>query len=127
MAHLLFCAAMIVSAQEAILPDTPQGRAVAEYIAAFNTGDQSAANAVIDKYTAPGRVRKRTPEQRAEAFKQLRDAFTVLKVTRVERHSDTEIVVIIPRNSGGDATWTFTFESGTPPHLAGISVSYEDP
>jgi outer membrane PBP1 activator LpoA protein len=104
------------------LPDTPQGRVVAEYIQAFNTGQPEAVARVLDAYATPEALKRRTPEQRADAYQQLREEFGSVRVTRVVGASETEIVIAVPRKDTVEALWTFVFEPGRPVRFAGITV-----
>jgi hypothetical protein len=120
MLHLFFAVAAL--AAQAVLPDTPQGRIVADYVSAFNAGDEKTFLAVIESHAPPNAKQRRTPEQRAEAYRQLRSQFSALKVTLVVGVTPTQLILSIPRDDGRESWWVFTFDPDKPDFLKGLEI-----
>jgi hypothetical protein len=120
-------AAVFVLLQPITLPDTPQGRAVLEYIDAFNRGTEADVMKVLEKYGSPAALQRRTPEQRREAYQGVKKTFGTLEITRVVSSSPHEIVVAMTRLDGTETWWTFAFEPGEKVQFAGISLKTPTP
>ena len=120
-------AAALFAFQPGTLPDTPQGRAVLEYIDAFNGGTEADVMKVLEKYGSPAALQRRTPEQRREAYQGVKKTFGTLKITRVVSSSSSEIVVAMTRLDGSETWWTFAFEPGDKVQFAGISLKTPTP
>ena len=119
--------ALILALQTVTLPDSPQARAVMEYINAFNSGTEADTLKVLEQYASPERLKQRTPEQRAEAYRSSKERFGTLKIARVISSSPAEIVLAIKRLDGTEAWWTFAFEPGEVIRFAGVSVKNAQP
>lgn len=126
---ILLCSALTLapSAQSATLPDTPQGKAVLEFLAAVNDGTPPDIINVLEKYSSPQRLKKRTPEQMAEAYAQIKENYGTLSISKVISASSSAIVVVIIELDGDEAWWTFAFEPGEQVRFAGISGKVPEP
>lgn len=112
-------------AKAVALPDTPQGKRVAAYIDAFNSGNEKTYLAMQEAQMGPDIVKRRTPEERSAMFKRLRGDFATMKVTKVVKATATEIQLVIPNNEGIDATFTFSFAAEKPYYISGIGVEVD--
>ena len=109
----------------ATLPDTPQGKRIAAYLQAFNSGDEKTYLAMQDAQMAPEVLKRRSEDDRAQMFKRLRGDFGTMKVTKVLKASATEIQLLIPNKEGIDATFTFSFSPDKPSLISGIGVEID--
>ena len=107
------------------LPDTPQGKRVAAYLQAFNSGDEKTYFAMQEAQMLPDVVKRRSPEERAQMFKRLRGDFGTMKVVKVLKASATEIQVLIPNKEGIEATFSFSFAADAPFLISGLSVEID--
>ena len=113
------------AAKPATLPDTPQGKRVAAYLEAFNSGDEKTYLAMQDAHMAPDLLKRRSTEERSTMFKRLRGDFPTMKVTKVVKASATEIQVLIPNKEGIDATFSFSFAVEKPFLISGVGVEID--
>lgn len=107
------------------LPDTPQGKRVSAYLQAFNAGDEKGFMAMQDAQVKSELLQKRTSAERSAMFKRMKGDFGTLKVARVVKASDTEIVLLVPNKEGIEATFTFSFDTAAPHQIAGIAVEID--
>ena len=124
-----FCAVILSlpsPAQAAALPDTPQGRQVAAYLEAFNTGDAKKYLAMQDAHLQPDLLKKRSADQRLKMFDRMRGDFGTLKVSQVLKASAEEIQLAIADKQGTLATFTFQFDKAAPFKIGGIAVEIDD-
>ena len=119
--------AATLSQAPVVLPDTPQGRLVEQFIEAFNSKDRDSVRRLMQANTSAERWKKRTDEERDESYKQLRAQFDTLRITQIVSASETEIVVSIARNDETDTSWSFAFEPGPPVRFVGITVKMASP
>ena len=104
------------------LPDTPQGKHVAAYIKAFNTGDEKQFLAAHELHMAKSSLAKRTAADRVQLFKRMQGDFGTLKVQQVVKSTPQQIQILVPTTGGEEATMTFDFEKDAPFGIAGIGV-----
>lgn len=76
---------------------------------------------VLEQYSSPQRLKKRTPEQMAEAFEQIKENYTTSSISKVISASSSAIVVVMTERDGDEVWWTFAFEPGEQVRFAGIS------
>jgi hypothetical protein len=108
------------------LPDTPQGKHVAAYIAAFNSGDIKKYLAFYEEHMAASILAKRSVEDRTAMFTKMRATFSKLTPSKVVKASAQQILVLFP-TADGDAqgTFTFDFEAAEPYKIAGLGVELD--
>ena len=104
------------------LPDTPQGRRVAAYLAAFNSGDEAKFVQAHEEHFAKSVLDKISVERRKEMFKKMRGDFARLSADKVTKATDRQIVIETATTSGDTATFTFDFEEAAPHKISGIGV-----
>ena len=109
----------------AALPDTPQGKRIAAYIQAFNTGDEKTFMAAQEAQIKPELLKKRSAEERSQMFKRMRGDFGTLKVAKLLKASDTEVQLLVPNKEGIEATFTFSFDAAAPHLISGIAVEID--
>ena len=121
----LFVAAVLVvpaAAQDVKLPDTPQGKIVAGYIKAFNSGDEKTFLTFHTEHMAEDTLKRRTEADRKDLFKRMKDDFGQLKPARIIEAKADAISLAVPTLGGDEATMVFTFETAAPYKINGISV-----
>ena len=113
-------------AKAVTLPDTPQGKHVAAYIAAFNSGDIKTYLAFYEEHMAESLLAKRSVEDRTAMFTKMRATFSKLTPSKVVKASAQQIQVLFP-TADGDAqgTFTFDFEAAAPYKIAGLGVELD--
>ena len=124
-AALLALVLSVPQGAAATLPDTPQGKRIAAYLQAFNSGDEKTYLAMQDAQMTPEVLKRRTFEERVQMFKRLRGDFGTMKVTKVLKASATEIHLAIPNKEGIEATFIFSFSAEKPFLSSGIGVEID--
>jgi CubicO group peptidase (beta-lactamase class C family) len=113
--------------QSTVLPDTPQGRLVADYIKAFNSGDEKVMREFFANNVAASALEQRPIDARVEVYREMRGNMGTISVRRVASARDNEVVVLVQTKENEWRELTFILES-TPPHkLMGIRVEDADP
>ena len=107
------------------LPDTPQGKRVQAWIAAFNSGDEKAFLAAQRTHMTKAVLDKRPEAERGKMFQRLRGDFGSMQVGKVLKATATEIQLTAPARDGGTGTFTFQFEESAPHLIAGILIDVE--
>jgi hypothetical protein len=115
-----------VSAAPVALPDTPQGKHVAAYIEAFNSGDIKKYLAFYEAHMAASTLAKRSVEDRTAMYTKMRGTFANLTPSKVAKASAQQIQVIFPTADGtAQATFTFDFEAAAPYKIAVLGVELD--
>jgi hypothetical protein len=103
------------------IPDTPQGKQVKAFIAAFNTGDEKKFLAAQEELMAADTLAKRPAPERAKMFNRMKGDFGTLTVKRVAAGGD-KIRVVMPDKEGNEAIFSFELEPKAPYKIKGIGV-----
>ena len=109
----------------AVLPDTPQGRQVAAYIAAFNSGDEQAFLDAQERLFSKTALARRDRQERAALYRRMRGEFPKLVVNAVRRATPLTIQLAVPTGEGDEAEMTFDFEDTAPYRIVGIGVEIQ--
>lgn len=104
------------------LPDTPQGKHVAAWIAAFNSGDEKTFVAAHHDHMVPEAVAKHPDEDRAKMFQRLKGDFGTFVVRKVVKAAADQIVILMDTQDGNEGTFTFDFEAAAPYRISGIGI-----
>jgi CubicO group peptidase (beta-lactamase class C family) len=110
------------TAQESKLPDTPQGKTVAAYLAAFNTGKAESMLAFQNEHFAPAMLQRRTEAERRQMYERVYGDLGALQLRRVTEASALAIAIQARGQKGEAAEFRFEFEPQPPHKLAGIRV-----
>jgi hypothetical protein len=113
-----------VTERQADMPDTPAGRCAAEYLRAFNSGDENAMRAFILKYRSPSYLHKKPIENQMEFFRSLRQQWGNLSPQSCLSLSDYEVVVTARPSFRPDSITTLRFkvENADPYWLLGFTA-----
>jgi hypothetical protein len=103
------------------IPETPQGKQVKAFIAAFNTGDEKKFLAAEEELMATDILAKRPAADRARMFNRMKGDFGTLTVKRVAAAGD-RIRVVVPDKEGNEAIFSFELEPKAPHKIKGIGV-----
>jgi D-alanyl-D-alanine carboxypeptidase len=129
----LFCGLLVVVSciaqvpESTGLPDTPQGRLVADYTKAFNSGDEKAMREFFANNVAASALEQRPIEARLEVYREMRGNMGAIDLRRVVSARDNEVIVLVQTKEREWRELTFILEP-TPPHkLMGIRVQDADP
>ena len=113
-------------AKAVALPDTPQGKHVAAYVDAFNSGDINTYLAFYEEHMAASILAKRSVEDRTAMFKKMRATFTTLTASKVLKASAQQIQVqFLTSNGEAHGTFTFDFEPAAPYKIAALGVELD--
>lgn len=120
-------AAVPVAAQERNLPDTPEGKLVAGFIAAANSADEEALARFQEAHFSEGALKRRSPEERMARNRQLREQTGGLSVIEVRSATSSQIVVVANGvNLPKDVLLVLTFNfTGTPRKVDGVQVTQQ--
>lgn len=110
------------TAQENNLPDTPQGKAVAAYLAAFNTGKAESMLAFQDEHFAPALLQRRAEAERRQMYERVHGDLGALQLHRVLEADELAIAFQARGQSGEAAEFRFEFTPQPPHKLAGIRL-----
>lgn len=113
---------LFAQADKPALPETPQGRHVAAYIKAFNSGDEKAFIAAHEQHLVMSMQKNLPASRQSEMFKRMQGDFGTLKVVQVLKATADQIQIIVPTKGGEEGTFTFDFEKDAPYKISGIGV-----
>lgn len=120
-------AAVPAAAQQRNLPDTPEGKLVAGFIAAANAADEEALGQFQEANFSEGALKRRSPEERMARNRQLREQAGGLSVIEVRSATQNQIVVVangvnLPKEVLLVLTFNFT---GTPRKIDAVQVTQQ--
>ena len=115
------------AAQERTLPDTPEGKLVAGFIAAANAADEEALGRFQEANFSEGALKRRSPEERMARNRQLREQTGGLSVIEVRSATQDQVVVVangvnLPKEVLLVLTFNFT---GTPRKIDAVQVTQQ--
>jgi hypothetical protein len=103
------------------LPDTPQGKQVKAFIAAFNSGDEKTFLAAQEQLMAADTLARRPAADRAKMFNRMKGDFGTLTVKRAVASPD-RIRAVVDDKDGNEAIFSFEFEPKAPFKIKGLGV-----
>jgi hypothetical protein len=122
---VVLAAAPAIQAKPAVLPATPQGRQIAAYIQAFNSGDEKTFLDAEERLFTKTALARRDRTERAAMFKRMRGTFGTMSVSRIVKASPLTVHVKVPTTEGVEADMMFDFEEAAPYRIAGIGVEVQ--
>ena len=116
-----------VAAQQRTLPDTPEGKLVAGFLAATTSGDEDALRRFQEANFSEAALKRRSPEERAARNQQLREQTGGLTLVEVRSTSENQIVlaangVNLPKEVVLVVTFNFT---GNPRKIDGVQIAQQ--
>lgn len=118
------CLALPLSAQEAALPTTPEGRLVAGFIAASNDPDEQAIARFQEASFSADLLKRRPAEERVARNRMMRDQVGRFGVLEVRRATSSQVVVLASGSSLPPTVrllLTFTF-TGNPRKIDAVQI-----
>jgi CubicO group peptidase (beta-lactamase class C family) len=111
----------VAQAGPAALPDSPAGRRVAAWLAAFNSGDEATIKAFWDENIAAEARERRPVADRVAMTRELRAQLGALEVRRV-LETTADRIAVLARGSEEFVSLTFSFEAQAPWGLVSIRL-----
>lgn len=90
----VLCLALPLAAQQAELPDTPEGKLVAGFLAASNDADEQAIARFQDEFFSADLLKRRPAEERAARNRMMREQVGRFGVVEVRRTTSSQVVVL---------------------------------
>ena len=109
------------------LPDTPAGRRVEAFLAAFSSGDASQLERFFVASTNPQSAATRPPAQRALRLQGVRQELGSVKLRKVEMQSPDAITVFVEGGRGQLLAVGFRFEPGPERWLGSLTIDEATP
>lgn len=109
------------------IPDTALGRRVAEYVSAFNSGDEKAMVAFWTANFTPESLKERPVEARLQFYRRMRSDMKTIALSAVEESTPTAIALRMKTESGGFFQFRFEAEANPPHRLASMRVESVEP
>lgn len=104
-------------------PDGPPGRCAAAYLAAFNSGDESAIRAFEERFRCAEGLKKRPVEDRITQYRELRGEWGKLTPKKQLSAGASELTLLIETGATGDVLrFEFEFEKEPPHGLVAIRI-----
>lgn len=115
------------AAQQRNLPDTPEGKLVAGFLAAANSSDEDALGRFQNANFSDAALKRRSPEERAARNQQLREQTGGLSLVEVRSVSPDQIVLLanganLPKDVMLVITFTF---AGSPRKIDGVQITQQ--
>lgn len=116
--------ALPLSAQQAELPDTPEGKLVAGFLAASNDPDEQVIARFQEEFFSADLLKRRPAEERAARNRMMRDQVGRFDVVEVRRATSSQVVVLatgsnLPPTVRLLLTFTFT---GDPRKIDAVQI-----
>ena len=125
-AVLVLCAAAFAQVQG----DYPHKQVVADYLEAFNSGDDAKVAAFFTANVAQANLEKTPMPQRLERYHTMRadlKSLKLLEVTQIEISADRQsVATVMQAGNGNKVTVTFMFDPQPPNKLVGIGIEAGD-
>jgi CubicO group peptidase (beta-lactamase class C family) len=110
------------------MPDTPQGRQVAAYLEAFNSGNEAALASFVRENATPIGPGGSDLDTRVRSAQGFYNATRGLNVLTVETPAPAEVAIVAQlRLTEQWRRMTFMFDDSSPPRLGGIRIEPADP
>ncbi len=117
-------AALAQSAAASALPDTPAGKAFAEFLELFNAGDKEKMKQYVARSHSKRLLERNSPEKLADMHLDMRQETGGLEFMSVVRSSATELVARVRAKSDGEMLdFTISVEAQPPFGLTGFQVT----
>lgn len=119
---LYLLGAVLVAAQSPTLPDTPAGKLVADYLQAFNSGDENVWREFINTHVAKSALEKVSIEQRMKRYQEIRSDLGGFELRRVVEAGQTNIQILALTKRGEEVQVSFELEPQSPYGLLSVRI-----
>jgi CubicO group peptidase (beta-lactamase class C family) len=122
---LIICyslSAIFSVAQSPALPDTPAGKLVADYLKAFNSGDEQVWREFLTTHVAKSALEKVSLEERVKRYQEIRTALGGFELRRVVEVGQTSAQIMALTKRGEEVQLSFDLEPQPPYGLLGVRV-----
>ncbi len=110
-------------ARTVTFPDTPAGRIVQAFIAAFNSGDEDEMRVFSETHRSKSALESKSMKDRLEQYRELHSDWGRLDVRSVESSDERNVTVTVkPERGFSGLEMTFQFESAPPHKLSEIRI-----
>jgi CubicO group peptidase (beta-lactamase class C family) len=123
---LLFFAVAFAAVAQTQLPDTPAGKRVADYMLAFNSGDEARMIEFQKNNMAAAALQRRTDAERRQMYEQIYADLGALELRRIVAAKADAIDAWFYSKNKLWAKFSFSFESAPPHKLTGIGIDEVD-
>jgi CubicO group peptidase (beta-lactamase class C family) len=124
---VLALAGVLPAQTPATLPETPQGKIVARYLEAFNSGNDASMRAFLTGNVAAEGLQRRPVEARMEVFKEMYGNTGGLELIRLLGAGGDSVAGVFHTKQGEWRRITFQFEPDPPYKLLGLRVEDAEP
>jgi CubicO group peptidase (beta-lactamase class C family)/V8-like Glu-specific endopeptidase len=104
-------------------PETEQGKTVAGYLQAFNSGDDAVMDGFQQAHMSPETLKKRTTEQRLQMYHMLRGDLGTVRLMKVLEGGPDQVSAFVLSSKNEWVRFDFEFEKGV---IAGIGVEQSE-
>jgi CubicO group peptidase (beta-lactamase class C family) len=108
------------------LPDTVAGRRVADYLKAFNSGDEKLMRDFFSKNVSPAGLAQRPVDARLGIYREMRGNLGTITLRRISEATESTISTLAQTRDGEWRAITFQFEPEPPHLLQGLRVEDAD-
>ena len=114
-----------ILAQSAQFPDTPQGKLAAAFFSAANSADENVMARFQSANFSDGALKRRSPEQREQQNRELRETAGNLTLKSVVSSSPLELVLTAAGDKAPGLVLriSFRFTTGPTPKIDGVQIS----
>ncbi len=119
---LYLLSAVFISAQSPSLPDTPAGKLIAEYLQAFNSGDERIWREFITTHIAKSALQNASIEERMKRYRDIQSDVGSFELRRIIDSGQTSAQILALTKSGHEVVISFELEPQAPYGLLGVRV-----
>lgn len=119
---LYFLSAVFISAQSPALPDTPAGKLIAEYLQAFNSGDERIWREFLTTHIAKSALQNVSIEERMKRYREIQSALGSLEFRRVIESGQASAQILALTKPGQEVVISFELEPQPPYGLLAVRV-----
>jgi len=114
--------AVFIAAQAPTLPDTPAGKLIADYLKAFNSGDERLWREFLTTHAARSALEKVPIEERMKRYREILSDVGGFEFRRVIENGKTSAQILALTKRGDEVQMTFELEPQPPFALIGVRV-----
>jgi CubicO group peptidase (beta-lactamase class C family) len=119
---LFSLSAVFIAAQAPKLPDTPAGKLIADYLKAFNSGDERLWREFLTTHATKSALEKVPIEDRMKRYREILSDVGSFEFRRVIESGQTSAQILALTKRGEEVQMTFELEAQPPFGLIGVRV-----